>query len=123
MWLKGAEDAWLTAQSLVESKRFHHALFFAQLYLEKLLKALTYYLKDEHPLFTHNLVLLAKKTGVPLNQDQENELREITTFNISARYEDHKQQLYHKATSEFALQWLDTTKKLSGYFMPFFTTK
>lgn len=116
LWLNGAEDAWLTAQSLLSSKRYHHALFFAQLSLEKLLKGITYHLTDNHPLTTHNLVLLAKKINISMTPDQENELREISAFNISARYEDHKQQLYRKATEEFTSQWLATTKKLSDYF-------
>lgn len=119
LWLNGAEDAWLTAQSLMTSKRYHHSLFFAQLHLEKLLKAITYHLIDDHPLPTHNLVLLAKKINISLTLDQENELREISAFNISARYEDHKQQLYRKATEEFTSQWLGTTKRISDYFKGF----
>lgn len=115
LWLNGAEDAWLTAQSLLASKRYHHSLFFAQLHLEKLLKALTYQITDNHPLTTHNLLLLAKKIDITLTSEQENELREISAFNISARYEDHKQQLYRIATEEFTTQWLETTKRLSDY--------
>lgn len=116
LWLKGAEDARITAQSLYGSKRYHHSLFFAQLYLEKLLKALTYQLKDDHPLSTHNLVLLNQKLGINITEEQGDQLREISAFNITARYDDHKQELYKKATPEFTKAWLDIASELASYY-------
>ncbi len=123
LWLNGAEEAWLTTESLFDTKRYHHSLFFAQLHLEKILKALTYHITDNHPLTTHNLVLLASKISIPLTPEQEIELRQISAFNISARYEDHKQHLYLKATPEFTKQWLEITKRLSDYFKTFLVAK
>lgn len=116
LWLKGADDAWVTTQSLFESKRYHHSLFFAQLYLEKLLKALTYQLKNDHPLSTHNLVLLNQKLDISVTEIQEDQLREISAFNITARYDDHKQELYRKATPEFTKNWINITQTLADYY-------
>lgn len=120
LWLKGADDAWVTTQSLLESRRYHHSLFFAQLYLEKLLKALTYQLKNDHPLSTHNLVLLNQKLDISVTEIQEDQLREISAFNITARYDDHKQELYRKATPEFTKNWIDITKDLADYYKKYF---
>ena len=115
-WLEGSEDAWMTAQSLFESKRFHHCLFFVQLALEKLIKALTYHLLDDHPVSTHNLVLLVQKLNLNISIEMELQLTEISAFNISARYDDIKQALYKKATLEYTKEWMDTTEKLMNYF-------
>ncbi|MBI5358584.1 HEPN domain-containing protein [Candidatus Amesbacteria bacterium] len=116
IWLEGADDAWDTAQKLMLLKKNHHALFFAQLYLEKLLKALTYHLKDDHPLFTHDLVLLVAKLEIQINQAQIEDLREISKFNVSARYDEIKRGLYKKATPEFTKIWIQKVKDLAIYF-------
>lgn len=115
-WLEGADDAWDTAQKLFSVQKHHHALFFAQLYLEKLLKALTYHLKDDHPIFTHDLVLLAERLELPISPEQIEDLREISKFNVSARYDELKRELYRKATPEFTSTWMRKTDDLANYF-------
>jgi HEPN domain-containing protein len=117
IWREGADDAWDTAQQLMVLKKNHHALFFAQLYLEKLLKALTYHLKDDHPLFTHDLVLLVKKLEIQVSPEQVEDLRETSKFNVSARYDEIKRQLYKKATPEFTKIWMQKVKELADYFI------
>lgn len=115
-WLEGADDAWDTAQKLFSVQKYHHALFFAQLYLEKLLKALTYHLKDNHPVFTHDLVLLTERLNLPISPEQIEDLREISKFNVSARYDELKRELYRKATPEFTSIWMRKTDNLADYF-------
>ncbi len=116
IWLTGAKEALETAELLFISKKYNHALFFGQLYLEKLLKGLTYHLKDDHPIFTHNLVLLAEKAGIKLDEKQKEELREISGFNISARYPEDKREIYNRATPEYTIKLLDKVRKLASYF-------
>lgn len=112
IWLNGAEEALTTALVLFQSKRHDHCLFFGQLYLEKLLKALTYHLIDDHPIPTHNLVQLCEKVNISLSENQKKELREISFFNTTTRYPEEKLALYKKATSEFTVTWF---KKIEGY--------
>ena len=38
--------------------------------------------------------------------------REITTFNIEARYDIHKERLYKKATGDFTRQYLSRSEEL-----------
>jgi len=40
IWVDGARDAFDTSEKLFDSKKYHHALFFLHLALEKALKAL-----------------------------------------------------------------------------------
>jgi HEPN domain-containing protein len=115
IWLMGADDAWDTAQTLFSAKKYHHALFFAQLYLEKLLKALTYHLKDDHPVYTHDLTLLANRCEIKLTAEQMDQLDEITSFNVSARYPEHKQKIYQKATLEYSGKWMSLITAIGDY--------
>ncbi|MEK7113688.1 MAG: HEPN domain-containing protein, partial [Patescibacteria group bacterium] len=59
-WISSAQEDWEVAQSLLASKKYNHALFFLQLTLEKLIKALHVSRQDDQPLYVHNLVLLAQ---------------------------------------------------------------
>ena len=106
-WKKSAEDALDTAQELYKPGKYHHCLFFLHLALEKILKAA--YVKKHHetPPPIHDLVRLTDHTSISADQKRVQELIEISSFNISARYDDYKQQFYRKATAEYAKKWLE----------------
>ena len=111
-WNDGSEEAWKTVQALLQSRRYLHALFFCHLTLEKLLKARYAARHNTAPPPVHNLPWLAQKAGIPLSGDMQAHLAEITTFNISGRYEDYKNQLYKKADERYATQWITHTEEL-----------
>lgn len=111
-WIGSAEEDWEVAQSLMESARYNHALFFLQLALEKLIKAVHVSQKDESPLYVHNLVLLAQKAEVNFTDEELADLKEISSFNVSSRYDSYKRDFYKKATREFAVAWMDRGQKL-----------
>lgn len=106
-WVESAAEDWEVAVKLMADKKYHHALFFAQLVIEKLIKA--YHIKnnDDSPLYIHNLVLLAQKAGLKLTDQQSEHLKEISTFNITARYDSYKRDFHNKATPEYARKWFD----------------
>ncbi len=110
-WQESAFEDFLVAQELLASKHYNHTLFYCQLALEKVLKAVFIKTNDHYPIPTHNLVLLAKKSKISLTAEDENTLREITSFNIEARYDVLKNKLYHKATENFTKAYLEITKK------------
>ena len=111
-WRDGADDAFKTAQKLIEAKRFHHALFFCHLALEKILKAVCVAKTGKVAPPVHSLLLLVEKADIKINQDKRDQLREINTFNIEARYDDYKLKFYQKATEKFANEWFTKTKEL-----------
>jgi len=111
-WKKTAQEDWDTAQALFEISRFHHALFFCQLALEKILKGLVYAKTKTHPLPIHQLVKLTKQAGLTLTNIQQQQLEEITSWNIEARYDSYKREFYQKATKEFTFQWMKVAKEL-----------
>ena len=71
--------------------------------IEKLLKAL--YAKNNkgapYAPKAHDLLYLAEKLNIELTEEQEITLNEITTFNLSTRYDDYKRAFYNKCTDEY----------------------
>jgi len=112
IWTEGAVDALDTCDKLFDSKKYHHALFFLHLALEKIIKALYICKIDDSPPFIHNLKLLVKKTKTKLSEKEAKQLDEISEYNVTARYDDYKYKIYMKATKEYTQDWIKIGKKL-----------
>jgi len=106
-WLSSANEDWEISQLLFGNKKYSQSLFFLQLALEKLIKAIHVAKKDEFPLYVHNLVLLTQKADISFSKETLEDLKEISSFNITARYDSYKRDFYKKATSEFTSEWLE----------------
>lgn len=111
-WVKSAQEDLLTAQSLLETKRYFHSLFFCHLFLEKILKAIYIFKNHIAPPWTHDLLKLVHESNVDLPEKFKNDLREISRFNIQARYNDYKFSLYKKATREFSTSWFQKAQDI-----------
>jgi HEPN domain-containing protein len=111
-WKDGAIDSLDTSNTLFIPGKYHHCLFFLHLGIEKMLKAVFVKLKNSTPPATHDLVRLAETAGLPTTEIRKLELAEISSFNVSARYDDYKKQFYAKATKEYAKKWLETGKTI-----------
>ncbi len=112
IWVDGSIDAMDTAQKLFESKKYHHALFFLHLALEKIIKALYISKLDESPPYIHDLKALIVLTNEDIEKDELKQLGEISKFNVSARYDDYKYKIFKLATKEYASEWIKIGKKL-----------
>ena len=95
-WVHSAKEDLEVAKELQNSKRYAYCLFFCQLSLEKIFKAVIVDITDDAPPITHDLVKLAAAAKLSPSTEQEVHLREVTTFNIEARYDIHKDRLYKK---------------------------
>jgi hypothetical protein len=51
-----------------------------------------------------------------IDEETQNYLAEITTFNIEARYDILKERLYKKATKDYTKKYLEITAKLINNF-------
>jgi HEPN domain-containing protein len=111
-WKDTSEKDYQTMQNLLKSEDYSWAMFLGHLVLEKLLKA--HYVKNikKHALFTHDLLRLATKAELEINEETEEWLDEISTFNINARYDSYKQDFYKLCTREFANLWSERIEKL-----------
>lgn len=116
-WKKGAADDLDTAQELIKAKKYHHALFFCHLAIEKLIKGLIFHKTNEHSLPIHDLIRLSKQIGLIITPDQHSDLKEITTWNIQARYDNIKFEFYKKASKNFTFQWFTKVKELYSWLL------
>ena len=104
-WFKSAERDRETAKILFDNKKYDQCLFFCHLFLEKVLKGIYIKKRNKYPPLIHKLDKLAKKAEIKLNQQKQEQLAEITKFNIQARYDDYKFNFYKKATKEFTQKY------------------
>lgn len=111
-WLESSDRDVLVAQDTFNHHHYHYTLFFWQLVLEKLLKAIIIHHTDQSPLPVHDLVKLASSVKLTLDQTQLSQLQEITTFNLEARYDDYKHAFYKKATLEYTSHWVQICQEL-----------
>lgn len=111
-WKKGAADDLDTAEKLVQAKKYHHGLFFCHLSLEKLLKGLVFKNTQNHASPIHDLLKLSTEAKLNLSKEQENNLVEISKWNIRARYDSYKFEFYRKANREYTDKWFDKGKGL-----------
>ena len=111
-WLDSSDDDYETMIAMFDSKRYNWSLFIGHLMIEKLMKALYVKVKSDYPPFIHNLVRLAEKADVKLNEDRKKQLVTITAFNINVRYDDYKMSFKRKCTPDFTLEWIDKIKDL-----------
>ena len=110
-WIDSSNRDFKTMKNLFKAKEYHWALFIGHLVVEKLLKA--YYVKNvgNHPPFTHNLLRLAEKAQLELDETQKDILVTVTAFNIQARYDDYKLAFYKTCTQEFTEEWISEIKR------------
>jgi len=68
-WLDSADQNYSTMQNLYNSKDYSWSLFLGHLLLEKTLKAIYVKKFKKHAIFTHDLLRLAKKIDLQLNEE------------------------------------------------------
>ena len=97
-----------------EVEQFTWALFIGHLTLEKLLKAIYAKLNKENPYppKIHNLNILAQKCNLELDERKSRILITCNSFNISARYEDYKNEFYERCTAEYTKEQIENIKEV-----------
>lgn len=111
-WKQSARRDLQTALGLFKIKRYDACLFFCHLCLEKLLKGLTVKQAKKAAPFIHDLERLSIVSKLELTEQQFRDLRIITGFNVSARYDTIKDSFYKKCSRDYAKKYLDITKDL-----------
>ena len=109
-WIQSSDLDFDSMMAMYHSKHYHWSLFIGHLVIEKLLKAYYVYKKDESYPMIHNLLRIAEKAGLDLNDEQQLFFSTVTGFNINARYDDFKQSFYQKCTQEYTVIWIEKIK-------------
>lgn len=100
-WRDEANRSLAVASDLFKSKRYLESLFFGHLALEKLLKSKIIEQNKQEPVYSHDLIILAKYAQLILKKDERDFLTRINTYNIRTRYQDYKMTLYKTANYEY----------------------
>ncbi len=109
-WIESSDRDFMAMNNMYKSKNYSWSLFVGHLVIEKLLKACYAKQFNNHSPMIHNLVRLSDLVSLNLTEAQKDKLVEITTFNISARYDDIKLAFYKKCTKVFTKKWIDEIK-------------
>ncbi len=85
-WVGQADDDVAFVNATAGSRHAKHRAFFAELALEKMLKAHVVKATGTIPPKSHNLVRLAQLAGLQLDPEREKRYRELQAYHIDGRY-------------------------------------
>lgn len=114
-WVRSAKEAREVMDWLYKGKRYADALFYGQLMLEKLLKAVYIQKFDRSPPFVHDLVFLAREVKLGVPEEMIKNLEIITGFNINVRYDDYKESFRKTATKDYADKFIGIIEEIEKW--------
>src|ERR1035437_8574639 len=109
-WIESSDEDFETMIAMFDSKRYNWSLFIGHLLIEKLLKALFIKINGGFPPFIHNLLRLAEKCNLAIDDENRLFFATVTAFNINARYDDYKMTFQKTCTPEFSALWIERIK-------------
>ncbi len=111
-WISGADADLEVAEAMLLSRKNLWCLFITHLVIEKSLKAHFVNVFNEVPPRTHNLVFLAEKVQIVINESQIELLDRLNVFQISARYPDYRNEVNNLCSYEFTIELYQKSKEL-----------
>lgn len=113
-WLELAEYDLETARVMLEGSRYLYVGFMCHQVIEKALKGYYSSLLPDNPPYSHNLTMLAKKSGIYglLAEEQKDTLDLLEPLNIEARYPTMKDKLMKSLTKEKCTKIIAETEAL-----------
>lgn len=111
-WVDLAEYDLMTAKAMLDTKRYLYVGFMCHQCIEKILKGFCVFKGLDNPPYTHNLMMLAEKSGLlcQLNEEQMDFLDFLQPLNIEARYPEAKQKLLSVLTEKRCKEIIDARK-------------
>jgi HEPN domain-containing protein len=114
-WLSSSDRDYQVMIDLFNKGHYTWSLFIGHLVIEKLLKAVYSQQYMTSPPLIHDLLRLAEKIDLELDEEQKDILDTVTTFNIQARYDDYKLEFYSKCTKDFTQTWIHSIKEFRSW--------
>ena len=113
-WIQSSDRDYESMIKNYESEQYTWALFIGHLVLEKLLKGIFAKVNADspYPPKIHNLNIIAEKCGLKLDEKTTKILFTCNSFNISARYEDYKNEFYERCTKEYTKEQIKNIKEV-----------
>ena len=116
-WIESSDRDYESMKKNFETKQYTWALFIGHLTIEKLLKALYAKINQDNPYppKIHNLNILAEKCNIKLDDRKVKILMTCNSFNISARYEDYKDEFYKRCTEEYTSEQIKNIEEVRAW--------
>lgn len=116
-WIKSSDRDYESMKKNYEVEQYTWALFIGHLTLEKLLKAIYAKLNADNPYppKIHNLNILAERCNIKLDDKKAKILMICNSFNISARYEDYRNEFYEKCTKDYASEQIKNIEEVRAW--------
>lgn len=116
-WLELAEYDFETAKVMLDGGRYLYVGFMCHQVIEKALKGYYVSVHADDPPFTHNLTMLARKSGTLefLSDEHKDTLDLLEPLNIEARYPTAKDKLIEMLTKERCIIVLYRTEVLFAW--------
>ena len=114
-WIEIAEYDLNTAKAMMKTKRFLYVGFMCHQTIEKILKAMhVVKFPTETPLYTHDLLKLAKITNLfeKMSQEQKETIRALQPLNLESRYPSYKDDIFSSLSKERCAFILNQTEGL-----------
>ena len=101
-----------TAGAMLETGRYLYVTFMCQQSVEKILKAVYIYKKNELPPRTHNLAYLADVLEIALLDTEKRLLYQLNQFYLESRYPNERIQLAKAVSKRKGQMYLNQTQKV-----------
>lgn len=116
-WLEMSDYDLVTAQAMLESKRYLYVGFMCHQSIEKIFKALFTSKKNETPPFVHNLSMISQKGEFysEFSESQKDLIDELEPLNIEARYPTHKEKMFKMLSEDKCISLIEKTRELQEW--------
>jgi len=113
-WINLSDYDLDTAEAMLTTKRYLYVAFTCQQAIEKMFKAYYVKLKNEEPIYTHDLLRLVEKSGLVdfMTNEQRKFADMVNTYYIATRYQEYKSNIIKTLTYNKCVELLKQTKDI-----------
>jgi HEPN domain-containing protein len=116
-WIDLSDYDLITAEAMLQSKRYLYVGFMCHQSIEKAFKAYYTKLKSETAPYTHSLSYLAKQGDYyeRFSEEQKEFIDQLEPLNIEARYPSHKERLLKSLTDAKCIEIINSTIEIQKW--------
>ncbi len=104
-----------TAKAMLSSGRWLYVLFCCQQSVEKMLKGLIAQNTKEHPPRLHNLMRLAERAKITVDESMAERFRLLTAYYIETRYPEEIQSMAGQVDQSLAEEMFQQTEEILSW--------
>jgi len=116
-WIDSAEENYKSMQRIFAAGEYVWALFIGHLVIEKLVKACCARRWGADVPKIHDLTRLAKKAGIALSTEREDDLDRLTLLQTNVRYHDQQGVPTRRAQRTWAQGHIETITELRKWLL------